>query len=69
MRGYERGNRRFRAGSGPDELIEDGPGSRWRIEEEALVSAAGALLTRLAGHLAFWFGWFAFHPDTPGYGR
>jgi len=69
VRAYERGDRRFRAGSGPDELIEEGPGWRWRIEEEAVVSAAGDRLARLAGHLAFWFGWFAFHPDTPVYGR
>jgi hypothetical protein len=69
VRAYERGDRRFRVGSGPDELIEEGPGWRWRIEEEAVVSAAGDRLARLAGHLAFWFGWFAFHPDTPVYGR
>jgi len=22
----------------------------------------------VAGHLAYWFGWFAFHPETPVYG-
>jgi Protein of unknown function (DUF3179) len=69
VRAYERGDRRFQAGSGPADLIEEGTDTRWRIEEEALVSAAGARLARLAGHLAFWFGWFAFHPDTPVYGR
>jgi hypothetical protein len=53
-----------------DELIAEGTGERWRIEEEALVSAPGGRrLARLAGHLAYWFGWFAFHPDTPVYGR
>ncbi|HUG37192.1 MAG TPA: DUF3179 domain-containing (seleno)protein, partial [Candidatus Limnocylindrales bacterium] len=70
VRAYERGHRPFRAGSGPDELVEEETGVRWRIEEEALVSAPGGRrLARLAGHLAFWFGWFAFHPDTPVYGR
>lgn len=70
VRAYERGNLRFRSGADPDELIEEGTGVRWRIEEEALVSAPGGQrLARLAGHLAFWFGWFAFHPDTPVYGR
>lgn len=70
VRAYERGALRFRAGPGPDELVAEGTGERWRIEEEALVSApAGQRLARLAGHLAFWFGWFAFHPDTPVYGR
>ena len=70
VRAYERGNLRFRSGSGPDELIAEGTGARWRIEEEALVAVAdGRRLPRLAGHLAYWFGWFAFHPDTPVYGR
>jgi len=70
VRAYDRGGIRFRSGAGPDELMEEGTGARWRIEEEALVSAHGdRRLARLAGHLAFWFGWFAFHPDTPVYGR
>jgi hypothetical protein len=70
VRAYERGNLRFRSGSGPDELIAEGTGARWRIEEEALVAVAGGRrLPRLAGHLAYWFGWFAFHPDTPVYRR
>lgn len=70
VRAYERDNLRFRSGSGPDELIAEGTGARWRIEEEALVAVAGGRrLPRLAGHLAYWFGWFAFHPDTPVYGR
>lgn len=69
-RAYERGRLAFRLGAGPDELIATGSGERWRIEEDALVRAAGgARLPRLAGHLAYWFGWFAFHPDTPVYGR
>jgi hypothetical protein len=43
-------------------------GERWLIEKEVLVSAPGCRrLARLAGHLAYWFGWFAFHPDTPVY--
>jgi hypothetical protein len=70
VRAYERGTLQFRSGAGPDELIDEATGARWRIEEEALVAEAGnRRLARLAGHLAFWFGWFAFHPDTPVYGR
>lgn len=70
VRAYERGNLRFRSGPAPDELIAEGSGARWRIEEEALVAVAdGRRLPRLAGHLAYWFGWFAFHPDTLVYGR
>ena len=69
-RAYERGTRTFLPGRGPDELIEQGGGETWRVEEEALVHAgSGRRMPRLAGHNAFWFGWFAFHPDTPVYGR
>jgi hypothetical protein len=70
VRAYARGRLRFRFGPGPDELIAEGSGEVWRLEEEALVPVAGGeRLPRQAGHLAYWFGWFAFHPDTPVYGR
>ena len=69
-RAYERRGLRFRPGPGADELITEGPGERWRIEEEGLVAVTdGRRLARLAGHLAYWFGWYAFHPNTPVYGR
>lgn len=69
-RAYERGGLVFRPGRAPDELSVEGTADVWRIEEEALVRASGGQrLPRLAGHLAYWFGWFAFHPDTPVYGR
>jgi hypothetical protein len=70
VRAYERGDLRFRPGPGPDELVERATGKRWRIEEEALVAVTGGRrLPRLAGHVAYRFGWFAFHPETPVYGR
>jgi hypothetical protein len=70
VRAYERRDLRFRPGPGPDEMVEMRTGERWRIEEEALVAVTGGRrLPRLAGHLAYWFGWFAFHPETPVYGR
>jgi Protein of unknown function (DUF3179) len=70
VRAYERGDLRFRPGRGPDEAVAEGTGEVWRVTEEALVAApSGRRLHRLAGHLAYWFGWFAFHPDTPVYGR
>jgi len=69
-RAYERGTLTFRPGRGPDDLVEQAGGQVWRMEEEALVHpGSGRRLPRLAGHNAFWFGWFAFHPDTPVYGR
>ena len=70
VRAWERGSLTFRPGGRPDELIAVGSGDVWRIEEDALVRAKGkARMPRVAGHLAYWFGWFAFHPDTPVYGR
>jgi hypothetical protein len=70
VRAYERGHLTFRPGARPDQLIVAGSGDTWRIEEEALVRVRGEKrLARVAGHLAYWFGWFAFHPDTPVYGR
>jgi hypothetical protein len=69
-RAYARQDLAFRPGRSPDELIVERTGERWRVEEEALVAVSGGRrLPRLAGHLAYWFGWFAFHPDTPVYGR
>jgi hypothetical protein len=70
VRAYERGILAFRPGQGPDELVDRASGEVWRFDEEALVHAAsGRRLPRLAGHNAFWFGWFAFHPDTPVFGH
>jgi hypothetical protein len=70
VRAYRRGAIVFRAGRQPHELIAATTGDVWRVEEEALVKSTGeGRLPRLAGHLVYWFGWFAFHPDTPVYGR
>jgi hypothetical protein len=69
-RAYGRGPHRFQPGPAPDTLLEEGSGATWDVGEEALVRRRdGQRLPRLAGHLAYWFGWFAFHPDTPVYGR
>ncbi len=68
VRAFERGELTFSPGSAPDELI-DQQGRRWRIEEDALSpqSAGDGELPRLPGHVAFWFGWYGFHPDTELY--
>ena len=68
VRAYQREGLTFRAGAQADTL-RDGHGQVWAVEEEALVNpVTGRRLGRVAGHLAYWFGWFAFHPETPVYG-
>jgi len=39
------------------------------VTEEALVGPNGERVERLGGHLAYWFGWFTFFPETLVYGR
>ncbi|MBB6430346.1 DUF3179 domain-containing protein [Algisphaera agarilytica] len=39
-------------------------GRVWQVTEDALTTADGQTLSRLAAHRAFWFGWYSAHPDT-----
>lgn len=66
-RAYERGGRRFRPAKSRDAMLDD-RGREWRATEEALIGPAGERLPRIAGELAYWFGWFAFFPKTEVYG-
>ena len=65
-RAYERGGRRFRAGPSREVLLDE-RGRSWRATETALVGPEGVRLPRVAGELAYWFGWFAFFPNTEVY--
>jgi hypothetical protein len=65
-RAYERGAHRFE-GQTRDALLDE-RGRAWKVTEEALVGPAGERLARLPGELAYWFGWFAFFPQTEVYG-
>ena len=72
---FERGDHRFAPGTaaGTDTDIEagtvrDASGAAWQVTEEALLGPAGERLERISGHLAFWFGWYAFFPETEVYG-
>jgi hypothetical protein len=45
--------------------ILDAEGMKWTVTEEALLNSDESIqLARLPAHRAFWFGWFAAHPDT-----
>ncbi len=69
VRAYQRGGRELAEGPSADELVDPVDGVRFRIEEEALVPAAAGTsrLPRYSGHRAYWFGWYAFFPETARY--
>jgi hypothetical protein len=66
VRAYQRGDEVFQPGSDPDSVL-DSTGREWMITEEALVGSEGERLPRINGHLAYWFGWFSFFPNTDVY--
>jgi len=68
VRAYERGENTFAEGADAYSVV-DANGRVWQVTEEALVGPDGETLPRLGGHLAYWFGWYAFFPDTLVYER
>ena len=67
VRAFERGDHRFEPGEDPDTLRDAG-GGEWQVTEEAVIGPNGERLERIAGHLAYWFGWYSFYPETEVYG-
>ena len=68
VRAYAREDYEFSAGA-DDLTLDSDDGRSWQITEEALVAEDGERLKRIGGHLAYWFGWFGFYPDTLVYGE
>lgn len=68
VRAYDRQDYTFTQGSHPLEVV-DQDGGVWQVTEDALVREDGETLARLPGHLAFWFGWYSFRPETLIYGE
>ena len=68
VRAYRAGERTFEASEGGLAHVVAG-GETWRVEEEALVGAGGERLTRLPGHIAYWFAWSGFRSDAPLFER
>ena len=66
VRAYVRGGYTFSAGSRPDVLVSE-DGRAWAVTEGFLVAENDEELPRLPGHLAYWFGWFSFFPETEVY--
>ena len=54
-----------------DNVLLDEEGEAWNVTEDWLVSQAdpSQRLERLGAHMAYWFAWYAFHPDTHVYGQ
>jgi hypothetical protein len=50
-------------------VFMDETGERWEVTEDALVSENGEELSRLPGHMAYWFGWYQFFLQTLIYGE
>ena len=74
---YERDGRRFSISDQdsvrdglPRRLIDADRGA-WTVSEEFLTNEPdpSQRLRRLPTHMAFWFGWYAFHRDTEVYGQ
>jgi hypothetical protein len=63
VRAYERGDFTFVSGDSRHEVVDQN-GTIWQLTEDALISPNGETLDRLPGHLAFWFGWYGFYPET-----
>jgi hypothetical protein len=63
VRAFDRGEEVFTAGPDADTVL-DSAGRAWKVTEEALLSPDGELAPRVNGHLAYWFGWYAFFPNT-----
>ena len=67
VRAYNRGELNFNPGLNAGNVL-DSEGQVWSITEEALISEEGIKVPRINGHLAYWFGWYAFFPNTLVYG-
>ena len=66
VRVYDRADHTFQPTSDPDTVLDEN-GSPWQVTEEALVGPEGERIARINGHLAYWFGWYGFFPQTEVY--
>jgi hypothetical protein len=66
VRAFDRGDEVFTPGEEPGTVL-DAAGNPWQVTEEGLVGPDGVIAPRIAGHLAYWFGWYAFFPNTQLY--
>jgi hypothetical protein len=63
VRVYHRQDYSFKPGPDADTVL-DSTGRTWVITEGALLGPDGEIAPRVNGHLAYWFGWYTFFPNT-----
>ena len=63
VRAYNRGDLTLSATDNDGEFVDE-DGTIWQLTEDALIADDGRTMERIAGHLAFWFGWYGFYPET-----
>ncbi len=68
VRAYRRDGRVFRTSAAPGELRDEAD-RIWKVTEDALIAEGAAPLPRVPGHVALWFAWFGFFPETELAGR
>jgi len=55
VRAYERGELTFKTSDNSGQLLQGS--NLWQISEEALIGPDGTKLSRVPGHIAYWFAW------------
>ena len=69
-RAYVRGEHTFAPASiETTTVILDEGDTSWQVAESALIGENSEELPRLPGHMAYWFGWYSFYPQTLIYGQ
>jgi hypothetical protein len=68
VRAYRSEGRELVEGTSKNMVRDVRTGEAFEVREEGLIpSAGGTALARVPGHRAYWFGWYAFFPDTTLY--
>jgi hypothetical protein len=68
VRAYRRDGRELVEGPSKNVVLDVQTGEALEVREEGLIATSGnTMLARVPGHRAYWFGWFAFFPDTTLY--
>ena len=64
VRAYRAGNKSFSTVGDDLNQLSDGR-DIWRVTETGLVNSKGKTLSRLPGHLAYWFAWSGYLSEAP----